>query len=177
MRSAFRKISHVGSLTGGANWYLNEDCLLAAKRVMYVVEYRRFYLRDLESIVVWPRRTWFLRPTIPAVLLAVLGALLWHWIDFSAGAIAGGLGVAWGALELALGPTAKSRIRTTGAIVDFALVKRTSRARGVLAKIDDAVRAAHGGVLAVPIAAIDGPQSVKPAVQGSPEVTPAEDLT
>ena len=177
MRGAFQKISHVGSLTGGANWYLNEDCLLAAKRVMYVVEYRRFYLRDLESIVVWPKRTWFLRPIIPAALLAVLGALLWHWIDFSAGAIAGGLGVAWGALELALGPTANSRIRTTGATVELPLVKRTHHARRVLAKIDDAVRAAHGGAIAVPISAMNEPQSARPAVQGSPEVTPAEDLT
>ena len=58
MKSAFRKISRVGGLTGGTKWYLSEDCLLAAKRMMYAVEYRRFYLRDLESIVVWPTRTW-----------------------------------------------------------------------------------------------------------------------
>ena len=70
MQTAFRKISRVGSLTGGTKWYLSEDCLLAAKRVMYAVEYRRFYLRDLESIVVWPSRTWLLRPIIPGVLLA-----------------------------------------------------------------------------------------------------------
>ena len=29
MGSVFRKISRVGSLTGGTNWYLSQDCLLA----------------------------------------------------------------------------------------------------------------------------------------------------
>src|ERR1700758_3961162 len=85
LQSAFRKISRVGSLTGATNWYLSEDCLLAAKRVMYAVEYRRFYLRDLESVVVWPGRLWLLRPTIPGVLLAVLSASLWHWVNSTAG--------------------------------------------------------------------------------------------
>ena len=158
MQSAFRKISRVGSLTGGTKWYLSEDCLLAAKRTMYAVEYRRFYLRDLESIVVWPNRLWLLRPIIPAVLLGALGlwrvwlrhweigALLWRWTDFSAGVIFAGMGLAWALLELALGPTAKTRIRVTGATVDLPLVKRTRRARKVLAKIDAAVRTVRGGV-------------------------------
>ena len=129
MRTAFRKISRIGSLSGGTKWYLSEDCLLAAKRVMYVVEYRRFYLRDLESIVVWTSRTWLLRPIIPGVLFVALGAALWHWENFAASAIAVGVGLAWAALELALGPTAWSRIRTTGACVDLPIVKRTRRAR------------------------------------------------
>jgi hypothetical protein len=73
LQTAFRKISRIGSLTGGTKWYLTEDCLLAAKRVMYAVEYRRFYLRDLESIVVWHSRTWLLRPAIPGVLVLALG--------------------------------------------------------------------------------------------------------
>ncbi|HEX8878993.1 MAG TPA: hypothetical protein VF749_03140, partial [Candidatus Acidoferrum sp.] len=78
MRSVFRKISRVGSLMGATKWYLSEDCLLAAKRVMYTVEYRRFYLRDLESITVWPSRAWLLRPIVPGVLLGALGASLWY---------------------------------------------------------------------------------------------------
>ena len=141
MQTAFRKISRIGSLTGATKWYLTEDCLLAAKRVMYAVEYRRFYLRDLESIVVWHSRTWLLRPAIPGVLLLALGGLLWHWVNFTTGAIAGGTGLAWAAVELGLGPTAQSRISTTGASVDMPVVKRTRGARKVLAKIDAAVRA------------------------------------
>jgi hypothetical protein len=172
LRIAFRKISRVGSLTGATKWYLSEDCLLAAKRVMYAVEYRRFYLRDLESIVVWPSRTWLLRPTIPGVLLAALGASLWHWVNFTAGAIAGSAGLAWAALELGLGPTAGSRIRTTGASVDLPLVKRTRRARKVLAKIDAVVRATRGGVMEQPTAPIDQPQPAA-SNQASPESAPA----
>lgn len=172
MPGAFRKISGVGSLTGGTKWYLSGDCLLAAKRVMYAVEYRRFYLHDLESIVVWPSRTWLWRPIIPGLLLAVLGGILWRFVNFTAGAIAFGAGLAWVAFELALGPTAKSRIRTSGAAVDLPLVKRARRARKVLAKIDAAVRAVRGGVTEQPAVA-DSAQPAKASVQSSSESAPA----
>lgn len=181
MRSAFRKISRVGSLTGGTKWYLSEDCLLAAKRVMYAVEYRRFYLRDLESIVIWPNRMWLLRPIIPGVLLGALGAVLWYSVDFTTGAIFGGAGLAWASLELALGPTANARIRTTGATVDLPLVKRARRARRVLAKIDAAVRTDRGGLVDQPTAPITEPQRTEPSRQTGPEAAsataPVGDLT
>lgn len=172
MPGAFGKISRVGSLTGGTKWYLSGDCLLAAKRVMYAVEYRRFYLHDLESIVVWPSRTWLWRPIIPGLLLAGLGVILWHFVNFTADAIASGGGLAWIAFELALGPTAKSRIRTSGATVDLPLVKRTRRARKVLAKINAAVRTVHGAV-SEQRAAGDISQPAKPSVESSPESAPA----
>jgi hypothetical protein len=141
--SGFRKISRVRSLTGGTRWYLSDDCLLAAKRMMYMVEYRRFYLRDLESIVVWPSRSWFLRMIVPGALFAGLGASLWRWVDSSAGAISMSVGLVWVLLELAMGPTAGSRIRTTGVSIDLPLVARTRRAGKVLTRIDAAVRAAR----------------------------------
>ena len=132
----------MGSLTGGTRWYLSDDCLLAAKRIMYAVEYRRFYLRDLESVVVWPSPRWRLR-LIPGILVAFLGAYLWEFVNSTAGAIFVSTAVAWVALEIALGPTARSRIRTTGASVELPLVKRTRRAPKILAKIDAAVRSAR----------------------------------
>ena len=144
MKSAFRKISRVGSLTGGTKWYLSEDCLLAAKRMMYAVEYRRFYLRDLESVMVWPSRFWLLRVIVPAVLLAGVGVSFWQWVDSTAGAIFSSMALAWVALELALGPTAASRIHATGISIELPLVRRTRRARKVLAGIDAAVRATRG---------------------------------
>lgn len=147
MKSAFHKISRVSSITGGTKWYLSNDCLLAAKRMMYAVEYRRFYLHDLEYIVVWPRRSWRYRLIIPTVLLAVLGASLWRWVDSTAGEIFTGIALAWAALELALGPTAGSRVRATGVSVDLPLVKRTRRAGKVLEAIDAAVRASRDGTL------------------------------
>jgi hypothetical protein len=156
-------------VTGATKWYLTEDCLLAAKRVMYAVEYRRFYLRDLESIVVWPSSTWLLRPAIPAVLLLVLGGMLWHWLNFTAGAIAGGAGLAWAGVELGLGPTAQACIRTTGASVDMPLVKRTRGARKVLAKIDAAVRASRGGATEQPNATIGRAEPATPASQTNSE--------
>jgi hypothetical protein len=143
LKSAFHKISRVGSLTGGTKWYLTADCLLAAKRTLYAVEYRRFYLRDLEGIVVWPSRSWRLRLIIPGGVFAVLGAAFWQWVNSTSGAIFTGIGVVWVLLELALGPTAGSRVHATGVTVDLPLVKRTRRARRVLNAIDAAVRASR----------------------------------
>ena len=155
-------------MMGATKWYLTEDCLLAAKRVMYAVEYRRFYLRDLESIVVWHSRTWLLRPAIPGVLLLALGGLLWHWVNFTTGAIAGGAGLAWAAVELGLGPTALSRISTTGASVDMPVVKRTRGAGKVLAKIDAAVRATRGA-MEQPTATIGRAEPATPSSQTNSE--------
>jgi hypothetical protein len=171
MKRAFTKISRVGSLTGGTKWYLSEDCLLAAKRMMYAVEYRRFYLRDLEYVMVWPSRLWMWRLITPAVLIAVLGSSLWHWVNSTAGAIFVGVALAWVTLELALGPTAASRIRTTGATVDLPLVRRTRRARNVLAKIDAAVRATRG-TMEQPSAAATISKPAEPGVP-SPSEAPA----
>jgi hypothetical protein len=150
VRSEFRKISRVGSLTGGTKWYLSDDCLLAAKRVTYVVEYQRFYLGDIASVVVWRRRTWFLRSIIPGALLLGLGALLWYTVNHTAGMICVALGCAWAALELALGPTAAARIQTSGASVNLPLVKRTRSAQKILSKINAAIQAARGGTVGQP---------------------------
>jgi len=168
LKSAFRKISRVGSLTGGTKWYLSEDCLLAAKRMMYSVEYRRFYLRDLDSIVVWPNRLWLWRMALAAVLFGALGVVFWKWVDSTTGEIIGSVGLAWVALELILGPTAGSRIRTTGVSVDLPLVARTRLARKVLAKIDAAVRAARAGV-EQPTAPVTTAQPVEPILQTGSE--------
>lgn len=168
MKSVFRKISRVGSLTGGTKWYLSEDCLLAAKRTMYAVEYRRFYLRDLESIVVWPSRLWLWRLVIPGMLFAALGVAFWQWVNSTVGAIFGGVGLAWVAAELALGPRAGSRIRTTGASVDLPLVARARGARKVLAKIDAAVRAARV-VVEQPTAPVTSAQPTELPVQTNSE--------
>jgi hypothetical protein len=62
---------------------------------------------------------------------------LYRWGDFH------WHGLAWVVLELALGPTAGSRVRATGVSVDLPLVMRTRRAAKVLEKIDAAVRASR----------------------------------
>jgi hypothetical protein len=93
--------------------------------------------------VVWPSRLWRLRLIVPGILLAALGAALWQWANSTSGAIFTGIGFAWVVLELALGPTAGTRVRTTGASVDLPVVKRTRRARKVLQAIDAAVRASR----------------------------------
>ncbi len=179
MKSAFQKISRVGSLAGGIKWYLSEDCLLAAKRVMYSVEYRRFYLHDLESIVVWPSRTWMWRLIVPGAIFAALDLAFSQWANLTTGAVFGGIGVAWVALELVLGPTAKSRIRTTGASVDLSLVSRTRGARKVLAKIDAAVRTTRGAISqpAAPVTSLEPVRPSSPSASGGSAAVPIADAT
>jgi hypothetical protein len=181
LQSAFLKISRVGNLAGGIKWYLSEDCLLAAKRVMYTVEYRRFYLRDLESIVVWPKRVWLLRAIIPGSLLLALAALLWQFANSRTGAVFGVLGLVWAGVELALGPTAEARISTTGATVDLPLVKRMRHARKLLAKVDAAVRVARGGAIEEPAVAMPAAQpataSTEIPSEAAPAAAPIRDLT
>jgi hypothetical protein len=80
------------------------------------------------------------------------------------------MSLAWVAWELALGPTAKSRIRTMGATVELPLVKRTRRAWKVLAKIDAAVRADRG-VIQQPSAPAIVTQSTEPPVQTRSEAS------
>jgi hypothetical protein len=172
LKSAFQKISRVRSITGGTKWYLSTDCLLAAKRTMYAVEYRRFYLRDLECIVVWPSRSWRFRLIIPGALFAALGAGLWQWVNSTSGAIFTGIGLAWVVLELALGPTAGSRVRTTGVSVDLPLVKRTRRAGKVLKAIDAAVRASRD-VTMQPAVSMLSLQPAGVSVQTNPELASA----
>lgn len=168
MRTAFRKISRVASLTGGTKWYLSEDCLLAARRVMYAVEYRRFYLRDLESIVVWPTRAWLWRMVVEVALFAGLGAFFWQW-DSTTGVIFVAVGLALAAWELAMGPTAGARICTTGSSVDLPLVARTRRARKALGKIDAEVRAARG-VAVQPTAPVTNSEPAEPSLPANFEV-------
>jgi hypothetical protein len=140
---------------------------MAAKRFMYSVEYRRFYLRDLESVVIWPNRLWWCRLTIPAVLLAALGVVMWKWVNFTFGFIFIILCLAWLTLEVALGPTAKSRLRITGTTIDLSLVMRTRRADDVLAKIDTALRATRAKEQPAAPAAVA--ESVESSVEATSE--------
>ena len=105
---------------------------------------------------------------VPGLLFGVWDVLFSQWVSLQVGAVFGGIGLAWVTLELVLGPTAKSRIRTTGASVDLPLVARTRRARKVLAKIDAAVHAARG-VIAEPAAPATSPQTVKPSAETASE--------
>jgi hypothetical protein len=169
LKSAFRKISRVRSFTGGTTWYLTSDCLLAAKRTMYAVEYRRFYLRDLECIVVWPSRSWRYRVIIPGVVFAVIGACFWLWANSISGEIFTGVGLAWVLLELALGPTAGSRVRATGVSVDLPVVRRTRRAEKVLEAINAAVRASRD---VTPQSAVQSPVPISSGQPAVPALSP-----
>src|ERR1051325_3328901 len=133
---------------------------------MYSVEYRRFYLHDLESIVVWPSKAWVWRLIVPGLLFALLALSFWQWINSTTGVVIGSIGLAGVAFELVLGPTAMSRIRTSGATVDLPVVRRTRRARKVLAKIDAAVRAARSAT-AQPSAPLRSSALAEPSVQSS----------
>src|SRR5580698_10589601 len=151
--------------------------------MMYTVEYRRFYLRDLESITVWPSRMWKLRVIIPTAILLAIGAPVWAFsddtpVEITIAASFVVLGLGWLARELALGPTAHARIRTTGATVELPLVRRTRRARKVLARIDEAVRATRNSQQpATSVAAPAAPLSEQSTSPASENAVHTSDLT
>jgi hypothetical protein len=180
LKSAFQKISRVRGWAGGAKWYLSDDCLLSAKRMMYTVEYRRFYLRDLESITVWPSRMWKLRVIIPTAILLIIGGLVWALsdatpVEITIAAIFGVLGLGWLVRELALGPTASARIHATGATIELPIVRRTRRARKVLARIDEAVRATRP-VASQPTPSVAAPLSGQSASRTTENAVSTSDL-
>lgn len=74
-----------------------------------------------------------------------------------------------------LGPTARSRIRTTGATVELPLMKRTRRARKVLAKIDAPVRATRG-VIEQPASPATITSRVEPNVTTRTEASPTASI-
>jgi hypothetical protein len=98
------------------------------------------------------------------VLFGALGVAFWQWVDSTSGAIFCGVGLAWVLAELALGPTAAARVRTTGVSVDLPLVARTRWARKVLGKIDAAIRVTRGGS-EQPTAPVASAQPAEPIVQ------------
>jgi hypothetical protein len=102
-------------------------------------------------------------------------------VNFTTGAVFGVLGLAWAGVELALGPTAEARISTTGATVDLPLVKRTRRARKLLAKVDAAVRVARGDTIEEPAAAVPAAQPATAPTEmpseAAPAAAPIRDLT
>ena len=145
---------------------------------MYTVEYRRFYLRDIESIVVWPSNLWKLRVIIPTAFFGIIGGLVWTNSDATIatiGMILTAMGLAWLTRELLLGPTANARIRTTGTTVDLPLVRRTRRAQKVLARIDEAVRATRGAAQQSAVVASAAPSGVT-AARASETSAPSSDL-
>jgi hypothetical protein len=121
---------------------------------------------------------WKLRVILPTAILLAIGAPVWAFSDDTAVEITIAasfvvLGLCWLAREFALGPTAYARIRTTGATVELPLVRRTRRARKVLARIDDAVRAARAAqqpatsVVAAPLSEQSAPPASETAVSAS----------
>jgi hypothetical protein len=92
-------------------------------------------------------------------------------VNSTSGEIFAGIGLAWVVLELALGPTASSRIRATGVSVDLPLAKRTRRAHKVLAAIDAAVRASR--VATTPAVSMPSLPSAGVSVQTNSEAASA----
>ena len=151
---------------------------------MYTVEYRRFYLRDIESIGVWPNKLWPVRVILPAALILAVAALVWGLWNATVAAVIGGVALAWVVRELILGPTALAWIRSTGTNVELPLVRRTRRARKVLARIDAAVRAARvpseqaSASSAISSANAPAPESAMPSADTSaPSATVGADAT
>src|SRR5438105_9820685 len=80
--SSFRSEEHTSELQSRVELVCR--LLLEKKKA---IEYRRFYVRDLESIVVWPSRLWMWRLVISVFMFAARAFEISQCVDSTIGAI------------------------------------------------------------------------------------------
>jgi len=131
--------------------WLGPDHLLAVDRTLATEEYRRFYFRDIEAMII--RRTanrqignWIM--TFLGLLTAVPFVIAWR-LQGSGGFFVTAVGAAafWGAFILAnslRGATCQTHIRTAVQLVQLPSLNRISAARKALARLSPLILGAQG---------------------------------
>jgi hypothetical protein len=146
-----RGIKRQGFLAGSftarrARLWLGQDHLLSVESQWYTEEYRRFYFRDIQAIII--RKT--LTGRIINIVLGVLALLNL----LGAFASTDGLRVFWSVimgvfaffllLNTLAGPTSACHLRTAVQTEELASLRRVRRARKVLARVRPLIAEAQG---------------------------------
>ena len=137
--------------------WMGTDHILLVRTSLGSEEYRRFYFKDIQAIIVRnTRRQIYLNVTFIVLALLVLAiiALRWNGGVFSVVM----LGIAFVLFSIPilvntlLGPCCEVQIRTAVQIEDLPSLSRVSRAARVLGRIRPQIQAAQGSLTAEEIA-------------------------
>ena len=127
--------------------YLGDDHLMQVESSGYNEEYRRFYFRDIQAITIQLTREWFWTNLALAVFAVLFGVAAFFTTD-SAGQVALGIFFTFFFLpliiNLILGPTCKTMIRTAVQQQQLPSLGRLKEARKAMAKLRPLVEAAQG---------------------------------
>jgi hypothetical protein len=147
-RIRYRKLP--GRLRGvvrGASVWLGPDHLLAVRSTRFREEYKRFYLRDVQAIVV--ANTPRFHVSSRAILLAVLWLIaylsmerLFSWADPVFWSIAAVAAVAW--IYISAAASCRCRIHTAVSREELPSIYRRRTARKFLAKVEPAIAETQG---------------------------------
>lgn len=125
--------------------WLGDDHLLSIDSTSYAEEYKRFYFRDIQAILISPnprRAIW--NGILGAVL--IMHVLVFAWLGLGATTIlitAVVLGIPL-AINNVMGPACRTYLRTAVQVEEFPSLNRIARANRVLARIRPLIAAAQG---------------------------------
>ena len=146
---SYAKLSSFSRGFARYRWYRGPDHLLLAEVRTWRVDYRRIFLRDIESVIVYSSRRdivrafcWFIPGTLVAWPFFQFGASSAGWLFLLAG-------IALALLELLLGPFGHAAIRTRTSQLPYPLANRWSKNVRVAKEIRTLVEQVQGPAIAV----------------------------
>ena len=170
-KKRYRKLAKTGGLFAYYSIWQGTDHLITAETTMASEEYRRFYYRDIQAIVIrktaW-HHVFTVLSGLPAVLFLILGifgdGLAYAWLALAAwtGAMLG--------INLWRGPTCVCQVRTAVQNVRVRALARLRRVDRVLAQITPLIAQAQGNL---PTGPSPADATLSPAPQGVREKPPA----
>ena len=133
--------------------WMGSDHILLVRTSLGTEEYRRFYFKDIQALIVqYTRRQIYLNVTFIALALLVLAIIGFSWNGGVFSVVI--LGIAFVLFSIPilvnslLGPCCEVQIRTAVQIEDLPSLSRISRAERVLGRIRPRIQAAQGSLTA-----------------------------
>jgi hypothetical protein len=176
------------ALGSNSSLWIGSDHILLVKSAWFHEEYKRFYLRDIQAIVVAPCARFYV--STPMLIFALLWLLPAFWIAFWPSAVAIGWGVATTAmaatwLGISIASSCRCRLYTAVSKDDLPSLYRTWTARRFLRQVQPRIDRVQGVVdagwveaertSAGPVLAALAPAAARPRTN-APAHTLASDL-
>lgn len=152
--------------------WLGKDHILCVERSGYTEDYRRFYFRDIQGLIVCKSNLGMAFNFVLGFLMALLTAIGWFANDPVAlgifGTIAGSLGLLL-VVNLVLGPTCDCHIKTAVQVERLSGLKRLRKARKVIRILKPLIEGMQGTLTAEEVPTkYELTSSAPPVMKGKP---------